>query len=162
MFLSISAATQPSTSLRSSPSFRKLNSAADLTVASLRDVTSRYIVIYAYISISKIHRSIDDGNNYVLIFFEFPITKSHRLTDFRGKRPPLSQEFERYNSSSPTWRPSLSRSCTRVHTHTYTIARARHVETRHRFSNDRTTRERENKLSREEKEGFEASRIEQI
>lgn len=85
--------------------------------------------------------SNDSRANSSIRIFSYSVAKFHRLTDFRGKRPPLFQEFERYNSSSPTWRPSLSRSCMRVHAHTHArthvdVARARHVETRHRFSND--------------------------
>lgn len=88
------------------------------------------------------------------LIFLFHYETDHRLTDFRGKRPPLFQEFERYNSSSPTWRPS--RCLARVHAHTHTrthvdVARARHVETRHRsLSNDRTAA-REGKTRRTRK-----------
>lgn len=154
-------------SLRSPSSFRKLNSAADLTVAAdLRDVISRYIArVYQFpiflLSLSPLLSNDSRGNSdpserasSLVNFFFFHYETDHRLTDFRGKRPPLFQEFERYNSSSPTWRPS--RCLARVHAHTHTrthvdVARARHVETRHRsLSNDRTAA-REGKTRRTRK-----------
>lgn len=104
-----------------------------------------------------------------LIFFFFHYETDHRLTDFRGKRPPLFQEFERYNSSSPTWRPS--RCLARVHAHTHARTSTSHVLATWKRDTDLSPtiellREREKLGGRErgedEKEGFEASRIEQI
>lgn len=125
-------------SLRSPSSFRKLNSAADLTVAAdLRDVTSRYIArVYQFpiflLSLSPLLSNDSRGNSdpserasSLVNFFFFHYETDHRLTDFRGKRPPLFQEFERYNSSSPTWRPS--RCLARVHAHTHARTSTSHV-----------------------------------
>lgn len=169
-------------SLRSPSSFRKLNSAADLTVAAdLRDVTSRYIArVYQFpiflLSLSPLLSNDSRGNSNpserassLVNFFFFHYETDHRLTDFRGKRPPLFQEFERYNSSSPTWRPS--RCLARVHAHTHTRTSTSHVLATWKRDTDLSPtiellREREKLGGRErgedEKEGFEASRIEQI